>query len=54
MSNEKETQKDFFEDLFDTNCHETPKPRVISGGGKISKEMAKALGIKSKQDADCQ
>jgi hypothetical protein len=55
MSNEKNKQ-DFFQEVFDVNCRETQKPRVL-GGSRISKEQMKALGIKSlpKQSTkDCQ
>jgi hypothetical protein len=43
-------RSDFFQDLYGTN-----KPRVISGGGKITREQAAALGIVPKgEEKDCQ
>jgi hypothetical protein len=39
------TKNDFFTELYDVNDHTVQKPRVISGGGKITREQAAALGI---------
>lgn len=54
MSNEQATATptpDFFAELFDVNYHALQPPRVIAGG-KITKEQAKALGVKLEPD-DC-